>query len=517
MSASAPFRRLATCAAVCLALMGSAHAATADHDTVQLRVDATSKSTPLPHFWEQMYGSGRASLALRDNYRKDLEAVHAATGLQYIRFHGIFDRDVGVVYRDANGKIAYNFSYVDQIYDGLLERGVKPFVELGFMPPELSSDPSKVHDFWYHPNVMPPKDYAEWEAMLTAFTQHLIARYGIDEVASWYFEVWNEPNLAFWGGTPEKPTYFELYDRTARTLKSVDTRLRVGGPGTAQAAWVPEFLKHVKETNAPIDFVSSHVYGDDSAKNVFKTDENISRADMVCRSVDKVHKEIAASAFPKLPLIFSEYNASYANLPNVTDTIYMGPWMANTIRECAGKIDMMSYWSFSDVFEEQGVVKTPFYGGFGLIAADRIEKPAFNAFAMLHKLGDEQLPLKSDSALATRRADGTVVLALWNYAPPVGDTASYTPGEPKGAIKHFDVDLRHLKADAQATVWRVDQTHGNAVAAFDQMGRPAFPSREQITQLRAAGKLAAPETAALQNGHLQIDIPPQGLVVIELH
>jgi xylan 1,4-beta-xylosidase len=177
----------------------------------------------------------------------------------------------------------------------------------------------------------------------------------------------------------------------------------------------------------------------------------------------------------------------------------------------------MSYWSFSDVFEEGGVVRTPFYGGFGLIAEDRIPKPSFNAFAMLHKLGDVRLPVSSDSALATRRADGTLVLALWNYAPPVGDTASYTVGKPKGDIKHFELDLSSLPAHAVATVWRLDETHGNVVATFDKMGRPAFPSREQIKQLRAAGRMAAPEQVALRDGKLALDIPPQGLVVVEVH
>jgi xylan 1,4-beta-xylosidase len=500
-----------------LLLFGAAHAATPPSTgTITIKIDAAAEGVAFPHFWEQMFGSGRASLALRDDYRKDIEAVHQATGFGYVRFHGIFDRDVGLVRRDKDGRIRYNFSYVDQIYDGLLEHGVKPFVELSFMPPELSSDPSQQHDFWYHPNVMPPKDYAEWDAMIRAFAEHLVARYGIGEVASWYFEVWNEPNLTFWGGRPEQSTYFALYDHTARALKAVNPRLRVGGPATAQAAWVPDFLKHVHDANVPADFVSTHVYGDDTAQNVFKTEENIPRADMVCRAVDRTHREIAASPYPKMPLIYSEYNASYANLPNVTDTIYMGPWMANTIRECAGKVDIMSYWAFSDVFEEQGVVRNPFYGGFGLIAADRIPKPAFNAFAMLHRLGDVRLPVASDSALVTRRADGTVVLALWNYAPPVGDTDTYAKGMPQGLSKRFDVDVSHLKANAKATVWRVDESHGNAVAAFDAMGRPDFPSRKQIAQLREAGEPAKPDSMTVQNGRLQVDVPPQGLVVIEL-
>ena len=517
MTLSAQLRKLAL--AVCTAALlftGTAGAAPPAAAATSLRIDASARGTPFPHFWEQMLGSGRASLALRDDYRKDLDAVHQATGVGYIRFHGILDHDVGLVQRDAQGKISYNFSYVDQIYDGLLEHGFKPFVELGFMPPELTSDPAALQAFWYRPNIAPPKDYAEWDAMIGALAKHLVERYGIDEVASWYFEVWNEPNIGFWAGKPQQSTYFTLYDHTVRALKAVNPRIRVGGPSTAQAAWATDFLAHVHKNNVPVDFVSTHVYGDDTADNVFHTSENIPRADMVCRAVDKVHREIAASPYPHLPLIFSEYNASYANLPNVTDTVFMGPWLANTIRLCAGKVEAMSYWSFSDVFEEQGIVRNPFYGGFGLIAANRIPKPAFNAFAMLHKLGDRRLALDSDSALATRRDDGSVVIALWNYAPPVGNTASYTPGEPVGAPKHFSLDVRHLPAGARATVWRLDATHGNAVAAFDRMGRPDSPSREQIVQLREAGKLAAPESVKANDGKFEITVPVQGLVVVEL-
>ncbi|MDE3072415.1 MAG: glycosyl hydrolase family 39 [Pseudomonadota bacterium] len=501
---------------VCAVALMAGHAVAAAPDTVHLHVDARARGTPFPHFWETMFGSGRASLALRDDYRKDLDAVRRATGFGYIRFHGIFDHDVGLVRRGPDGAISYNFSYVDQIYDGLLEHHVKPFVELSFMPPALSSDPQALQEFWYHPNIAPPKNYAEWDAMIGAFAKHLVARYGIDEVASWYFEVWNEPNIGFWAGKPAQPTYFTLYDHTARALKAVSPRIRVGGPSTAQGAWAADFLAHAKKDDVPVDFVSTHVYGDDTARNVFHTGEAIPRRDMVCRTVDKLHREIAASPYPHMPLIFSEYNASYANLPDVTDSVFMGPWLANTIRECAGKVQVMSYWSFSDVFEEQGVVRTPFYGGFGLIAADRIDKPSFNAFAMLHKLGDTRLASGSDSALVTRRADGTLVIALWNYAPPVGTTASYTPGEPAGTPKRFRIDVRHLAAGARATVWRLDETHGNAVALFDRMGRPDSPSREEIARLRAAGKLAAPEQLAVRDGRFEISIPPQGLAVVEL-
>ena len=484
---------------------------------VDITVNTRDVGTPFPHFWEQLFGSGRATLSLRQSYRDDLHTVKQVTNFQAVRFHGIFMDDVGLFDLDANGKPVYNFSYVDQIYDGLLANGVRPFVELSFMPKKLASDPAALHAFWYKQNVSAPKDYGLWDGMITAFTQHLIDRYGIDEVSRWDFEVWNEPNIDFWVGKPAQSTYFELYDHTALAVKKVSKRIRIGGPSTAQAAWVADFLDHCKQKNIPVDFVTTHVYANDTAKDVFHTDEQIPRDRMVCRSVRKVHEEIAASPFPKTPLIFSEYNASYSNEPNVTDTIYMGPWLASTISQCDGLTEAMSYWSFSDVFEEQGVIKTPFYGGFGLIAEDGIPKPALHAFAMLHQLGDHRLKVDSDSALATRRADGSIVIALWNYAPPFGTGASYTP-PPANPVpaKIFFVKLDGALSNAAVSISRLDADHGNVLKSYNAMGRPPFPTREQIVELRAAAQPFAPESTSLMNGSMAITIPSQGLVVITI-
>jgi xylan 1,4-beta-xylosidase len=485
--------------------------------TSTIHVDAGSEGTPLPHFWEQIFGSGRAVLSLRDSYRNDLRAVKTVTGFQAVRFHGIFMDEVGFFDLDAKGRPVYNFSYIDQIYDGLLANGVRPFVELSFMPKKMAADPNALHVFWYKPNVSPPKDYTLWDGMIAVFAQHLIDRYGIDEVSQWDFEVWNEPNLDFWAGKPPQPTYFELYDHTATALKKVNSRIRVGGPATAQAAWVESFLEHVKQSGAPVDFVSSHIYANDTAKDIFHTDEVIPRDRMVCRAIRKVHDEIAASPFPRTPLIFSEYNASYANEPNVTDTVYMGPWLADTIRQCDGLTEAMSYWTFSDVFEEQGVVRTPFYGGFGLVAVDGIPKPGFNAFAMLHKLGDRRIHVDSDSVLATKRSDGFVVVALWNYAPPFGTGATYTPPPANlGPDKTFVIKMDGVAPNASVQLWRLDAEHGNVIKAYDAMGRPAHPSREQVVRLREAGRAAPPERVALEAGSLAVRVPAQGLVVLEV-
>jgi xylan 1,4-beta-xylosidase len=480
-------------------------------------VDAKAAAAPFPHVWEQTFGSGRAILSLRQSYRQDMGTVKQATDFQYVRFHGIFHDEVGLFDRDAQGKPVYNFSYIDQIYDGLLAQHVRPFVELSFMPKKLASDPAALHAFWYKQNVSPPKDYAEWDAMMQAFVSHLVQRYGIDEVAQWYFEVWNEPNIDFWVGNPKQSTYFKLYDHTAHDVKAVNPRLRVGGPATAQAAWVPEFIAHCKEEDVPVDFISTHVYANDTAKDVFQTTEIIPRDTMVCRSVRKVHDEIAASADPTLPLFFSEYNASYANEPDVTDSIYMGPWLATTISQCDGLAAMMSYWTFSDVFEEQGVVKTPFYGGFGLVAEDNIRKPSLNAFAMLHRLGDMRIPVASDSALATRRKDGTLAIALWNYAPPDGTGPTYAPEKEDRPAKIFSLTIQNPPPHPHAMLWQLDADHGNVLKAYDAMGRPAFPTREEITQLQAAGLPSPPRSIALHQGRLHIEIPEHGLVLLEIH
>ena len=514
-----------------LSFLGStvnAQSASATAESIALTVHAKEVGTAFPHFWEQIFGSGRAVLSLRQSYRDDLKSVKQVTDFQAVRFHGIFMDDVGLydpdrqmvipgqaAQADNTAQSVYNFSYVDQIYDGLLANGVRPFVELSFMPKKMASDPNALHAFWYKQNVSPPKGYALWDAMMTAFAKHLVERYGIEEVSQWYFEVWNEPNLDFWSGKPAQPTYFELYDHTALALKKVSSRIRVGGPSTAQAAWVAAFLKHCKDQNIPVDFASTHVYANDTAKDVMGTEEVIPRDQMVCRSVSKVHNEIVASPFPSMPLIFSEYNASYANEPNVTDTVYMGPWLANTIRQCDGMTVAMSYWTFSDVFEEQGVVRTPFYGGFGVIAEDGIPKPAFHAFAMLHLLGDRRLKLDSDSALATKRSDGSVAIALWNYAPPFGTGAQYTPPPAvTGPVKTFELKIDGVKTSAPVKIWRLDEDHGNVLKAYDAMGRPADPSREQIRELQKAGAASPAQKGALKNGALSITVPSQGLVLV---
>jgi xylan 1,4-beta-xylosidase len=480
------------------ALIGAPPLSAADET---IAIDTSAPARPFPHFWEQMFGSGRATLSLRQDYRSDLRKVKEATGFEYIRFHGILDDDVGVYDEDREGRPVYNFSYVDQIYDGLLQDGLRPLVELSFMPRKLAANLTP-HPFWYKPLPSPPNNPAKWAALIQAFISHLENRYGKNEVERWYFEVWNEPNIDFWNGEPKQQTYFALYDETTKAIKAVDSKLRVGGPATAQAAWVDAFLAHCTQNHIPVDFVSTHVYGNDTSQDVFGRSEAIPRRDMVARAAKKVFDQVKASAAPNTPIIWSEYNATYMNQVEVTDSAFMGPWLANHIRESDGLANIMAYWCFSDVFEEQGVVKTPFYGGYGLVAERGIPKAALRAFELLHRLGDRRLPSASENALLTEREDGTLVIALWNYAEP-GETAP---------SKTFHLDFKGVQP-SHYRIQMVGPGNGSALEAWRKMGAPAYPSVTQIRELVRASEMSPVQTDPIEK---PITLAPQTLAVLEV-
>src|SRR3954453_8640982 len=470
----------------------------------QITIDARAPGTPFPHFWEQMFGSGRAILTLRESYRNDLRAVKQITDFRYVRFHAILHDEVGVYNEDEHGVPVYNFAYVDQIYDGLLKNGVRPVVEISFMPKKLAFNPDALHPFWYKQNVSPPKSLDKWDGLITALARHLVERYGIAEVAQWYFEVWNEPNIDFWNGVPRQKSYFELYDHTARTIKAVNERLRVGGPATAAADWVDDFLRHTSKEHVPVDFVSTHGYADDTVENLFGTDEDIPMRDRVCRAVAKVRGQMKSSGGPQLPLLWTEWNVP--GMKEVRDTSFVGPALAYTIRQCDGTVDALSFWTFSDVFEEGGPIPKPFIGEFGLRAKGGINKPSFYAFALLHQLGEQRLHSDSPNALATRRKDGTLAIAVWNLVEP----------DKTGTNQTLRLTMQNLGDNATASVTRIDDDHGNTLRAYKVMGSPLDPTEEQVDKLNRATAVTPSPQQRLARGVLELNLQPNALALIEI-
>ncbi len=470
----------------------------------RVMIDAHAQATPFPHFWEQTFGSGHAILSLRESYRDDLRAVKEVTAFRYVRFHGILDDEVGVYNLDSQCKPVYNFSYVDQIYDGLLKNGVRPFIEISSMPKKLAANPDDLHSFWYKPNVSPPKSWRQWDALMTAFAQHLVNRYGIDEVSQWYFEVWNEPNLDFWNGVPRQASYFELYDHTTRDLKAVSPHLRVGGPATAATSWVTPFLEHVVDNHVPIDFVSTHAYADDTVENLFHKDTPVPMDDRVCDAVKKVQRQIHASKLPNLPLFLTEWNVQ--GMDDSRDTIFVGPAVANTVWQCDGHVSMMAFWTFSDVFEEEGVLTRPFGGRFGLRAKGGINKPSYYGFSLLHQLGDVRIPNASKDVIVTKTTNGNLVIAAWNLVDPGQQGAAHT----------MELMFRGVPANARVTIQRVDSNHGNVLKEYAAMGKPLDPTPAQVKQLNLQTALAPPEQSELKGDKLNVTLDPNALLLVKV-
>ena len=487
----------------------------------QVTIDAGAGGTPFPHFWEHMFGSGRANLMLRAAYADDLHAVKQVTDLHYVRGHGILDDENGVYTEDEHGNPVYNFAYVDQIYDDLLKEGVRPVVELSFMPKRLAFNPDALHPFWYKPNVSPPKSMERWDGLITALAQNLIQHFGIAEVSQWYFEVWNEPNIDFWGGIPRDRSYFELYDHTARALKAVSPRLRVGGPATAAAAWIDTFLAYTNAHGTPVDFISSHGYADDTIEDLFPPNQTLPvphppagtpTDDRVCLAIGKVRAQMAAAGHPDLPLFWTEWNV--AGEFDARDTTFVGPALANTIRQCDGKVQEMSFWTFADVFEEGGPIAQPFSGQFGLRAEYGINKPSFYDFALLHELGEQRLPSSSPNLLVTRRADGSLAVAAWNLVDLT--TKSASGAAPTAPDQTLTLTFTGVPSDAPVTISEVDQAHGNALPRYVAMGSPQYPTPQEVVELNRATALPRPVLRRLEHGRLTLVLSPNALALVQV-
>ena len=407
----------------------------------------------------------------------------------------------------AHGAGNFNFLYVDQIYDFMLDHGVRPFVELSFMPEAFANSANRI--FAYKGNVSPPRKWQDWHDMVYAFTDHCVKRYGIAEVEGWKFEVWNEPNISFWAGSQED--YFEPYRHSATAVKKVDKRLMVGGPSTAQLAWIPDLIQYCVRQDVPIDFVSTHVYPDDPQKLIFGQDHLYPFEQVIPRGLEQVKHQVESSKMPNLPVWLTEWSSQ--------NPAFIG----DTIKNCIGLTEAMSYWTFSNVFEEGGVPSGIFNQTFGLIDQWGIARPSMHAFAMLHKLGDTLVQSDPGPIMATRRSDGGAAILIWNLIPATqgsvanGNPLAATGGSSKsnGQAKHFRLKLNGVQGHS-ITVSHVNSQVGTAIPKWQQMGSPKYPSQAQIEALRKASDPGPAEDVPIRDHKLTLTLPPMGLAVIEV-
>lgn len=478
----------------------------AELERVSVSVDTKTVSGPLPHVWAECAGSDRAAITLRERWRQDLDRWKNEAGLKRVRFHGILNDELGVYAPSIlnRGKVTPNFQNVFEVYDGLLERGVSPYVELGFMPKQLASGTGTFG--FYNANVSPPKSVDDWAAFIGTFVRALIHRYGIAAVRSWPFEVWNEPDLPFfWTGTQQQ--YFDMYKATAVAIKSVDPQIQVGGPSTSGGKWIAEFAAYCGQNNAPVDFFATHAYSGGNQEDLYGKGATFSVNDVIPDSVAKVRRLIEASSFAGRPLWLSEWSSDSPAM------------IAHVISRCLPHLQAMSHWVLSGAYEELGVADYLLKeGDAGWATLFRgIARPSFNTYKLLHALGDERL-VGEGPVLASHRG-GKVSALVWNLAEakqPAGIPGATAVRTVSGSHKRLDVRFAGLRAGTRARVSYVDQERGSPMPAWRAMGSPQYPTPAQIALLRSAADIAPAKAARLgEGGSLSLDLPPEGVALIE--
>ncbi|MEZ0537045.1 hypothetical protein ACAG39_07290 [Caldicellulosiruptoraceae bacterium PP1] len=495
------------------------------------------------HFWEMGFGSERPFMVLREenileHYKLGVEEL----GFKYVRAHGIFHDDINVIFEifdwQNNKKVnLYNWRTIDAIYDKILQIGLKPFVELSFMPRPLASGDKTI--FYWNGNITLPKDFAEWCDLVNNFIKHLIDRYGLDEVRQWYFEVWNEPNLTcFFDGSQED--YFKLYDYTAITIKKIDNQLKVGGPSTAKGGWIEAFLKHcfeeenyaTKEIGSPVDFVSYHGYPTDVAFYTGVEKINFEEIDY-WQQMSKMNKEIVKKYEEKygkkIEIHVTEWNSS-ANVRDLRhEDSNQAAFICKSVFDVENNVDSFYYWTLSDIFEEMGWPDSEFHGGFGLITINGVKKPAYNAFKMLRMLGNKRIDASikdkpENIGIVATKEENKYQILLWNYIPPISGMEEYDKlyDMDKAINCKFSIEIDGLE-NSKYTLkkYLIDDYHSNSFTKWNELGKPKAPTQEQLDILKQSMDL---DLVSLNKGlfvnenklNLEFELNPASVVFIEL-
>ncbi|WP_456847136.1 GH39 family glycosyl hydrolase [Cellulomonas sp. P5_C6] len=456
---------------------------------------------PMPDAWRRCIGTGRMNLALRADYQASLARVQREIGFTHIRGHGLLSDDMGLLRTDDVGGRShrrYSFTYVDQVHDYFLSLGIKPFLELGFMPSALASGPETV--FWWKGNITPPADVDAWVDLVQALLRHLIDRYGIDEVRTWPIEVWNEPNLDIFWKDADQDAYFRLYAATARAVKDVDASLQIGGPALAPGcdAWWSPFAEFVERHDVPVDFVSRHAYSSyEPAEIPFGTYQRLMPPSALLDQFAEPRVHLAGTRLADLPVHITEFNTSYRPDNPIHDTAYNAAYLAPVLAAGGDLVDSFSYWTFSDVFEELNIPTSIFHGGFGLLTHRQIAKPTFHLYAFMARLASQVLARGEDHLVCTD-PDGRLTVLAWQPVGagdgPAADSHELALSVPCSSSGSPLPDGSGMFVRRE----RVNETAGNAFTAWRELGRPASPTVRQLDDLQSCA------TPALEHSRLTV-------------
>ncbi len=486
-------------------------------------IDLGGATTPFPHVWEECVGSGHAALSLRADWRAALTRAHTELGFKRVRFHGVFNDDMNVMLPTG-----VSFFNIDSTYDFLFSLGMAPFVELGFSPAAIATGNATI---FHYKGIISPPQLDSWSQLVSSFASHLTDRYGADATEALWFEVWNEYNCGFLEAADPRLAYYAIYNATALALKGVNPKLRVGGPVTCQSADIPAFLTFASKNSIPVDFVSTHIYPTDPAVKLGQ----------IYPILNDTANRVRNSPFPNVPLIYSEFNDGLFGTPPFHDMPFAATWMVRTMAELdAGDcvfgcffflmfdlrsvVPFLSWWTFSDVFEEAGMAAQEFdkptTTGWGLLSASGIAKPVYRAFQLLHQAGDLRLavvPMGGETQspdvgiLALTGKENALHLLLFN---------SHWPTDVAPAVNaSFTLRLSNGGKDMVFNATRVDDSNANAPQVWRNEGRPLYLKPADVARYNAASELQFElvKCRAVSDNECEISnlhVPVNGLLVL---
>lgn len=510
------------------------------------KIDTKGKGEPFLHYWSEGTCAGRANEGLRTSWVEQLKLVKEHCGFKYLRMHGLFDDDMFVYFEKPNGQVVYNWQYIDEVYDRMLAVGVKPFVELSFFPKGIAADNSKMQ-MWYQNRItFDESRLGKWHDLIKNFTQHVVDRYGIDEVLTWYFEVWNEPNLnmnpkaGFFDGT--KSDYFKLYKASAKAVKSVDSRLKVGGPATSnfiadtrfdgevydqsksrfysqdkinkqqwKGSWIEDFIRYCEKENLPLDFIATHPYPTDYALDPEsgRSKDAVRYVYSLRDDINWIRKQLADSKYPQAEIHLTEWSTSPNSRDVMHDILPPAAYILKANLDCIGLTNSLMYWTFTDIFEEKGGGESIFHGGFGMINFQGLVKPSFHAYRMLHQLGDEKLYYADPLFVSRSSETGKITALAFNYpeeyeiaVPSAKNFSNYMDA----SSKKLNMSLEGLKPGATFIVETLDKNHGSVYDDYVEIGAPHSPTREDIAYLKQKAWETKKETLRVdENGTLTLN------------